>query len=57
MAGSDARETALSVLTACRKAEAWADGALKTASRPLSRRDARSAPEPGAAGFSHRTVL
>ena len=40
MAGSDARETALSVLTSCRKAEAWADGALKTASRPLSRRDA-----------------
>ena len=39
MAG-DARETALSVLTSCRKAEAWADGALKTASRPLSRRDA-----------------
>lgn len=36
----DARETALSVLTACRKAEAWADGALKTASRLLSRRDA-----------------
>ena len=39
MAG-DARETALSVLTSCRKAEAWADGALKTASRPLTRRDA-----------------
>ena len=39
MAG-DARETALSVLTSCRKAEARADGALKTASRPLSRRDA-----------------
>ena len=36
----DARETALSVLTACRKAEAWADGALKTACRPLDRRDA-----------------
>ena len=32
MAG-DARETALEVLTACRRAEAWADGALRGACR------------------------
>ena len=38
----DARETALEVLTACRKAEAWADGALRSAIRrnALSPRDA-----------------
>lgn len=40
--GGDARETALAVLTACRKAEAWADGALKVEIRraELSGRDA-----------------
>ena len=40
--GGDARETALAVLTSCRKAEAWADGALKQEIRRagLSGRDA-----------------
>ena len=39
---ADARETALEVLTACRRAEAWADGALRSAIRRngLSQRDA-----------------
>ena len=39
---ADAREAALEVLTACRKADAWADGALKTvtARSGLSPRDA-----------------
>ena len=36
----NARTTALSALIACRRQGAWADGALKIASRPLSRRDA-----------------
>ena len=40
--GGDAREAALAVLTVCRKAEAWADGALKAEIRRsgLSGRDA-----------------
>ena len=39
---ADAREAALEVLTACRKADAWADGALKTVTvrSGLSPRDA-----------------
>lgn len=34
------RETALQVLTACRKLDAWSDGSLKAASRGLDRREA-----------------
>ena len=42
MSGGNARETALEVLTSCRKAEAWADGALQPAIRRagLDSRDA-----------------
>ena len=40
MTGRDAREAALEVLTACRRAEAWADGGVKRAVRGMDPRDA-----------------